>query len=334
MLKHILLAGGLLALAPISQAATDLLVYTALESAQLPAYEAAFEEQNPEIDIRWVRNSTGVVTAKLLAEKANPQADVIWGLAASSLAILKSKAMLQSYAPKQLNTLDPRFRDSANPPAWVGMDVWASAICFNPIEAKKQGISKPTSWQDLTRPEYRGKIVMPNPASSGTGFLSVSGWLQSLGEKRAWAYMDKLDKNVAQYVHSGSKPCKMAASGEYPIGISFEYPGIRLQRLGAPVELVLPKEGLGWDIEAAAIMKGTDKLVAAQKLLDFAVSKTAMRLYGKNFAVLANPDVTVHPEELPTDYADRLVDNDFQWAASHRADILAEWKLRYGSDPS
>ncbi|MEY2345300.1 ABC transporter substrate-binding protein [Proteus mirabilis] len=75
------------------------------------------------------------------------------------------------------------------------------------------GLSKPTSWQDLTKPEYKGKIVMPNPASSGTGFLDVSAWLQIFGEQEGWAYMDKLHQNIGQYVHSGSKPCKMAASG-------------------------------------------------------------------------------------------------------------------------
>ena len=34
------------------------------------------------------------------------------------------------------------------------MDVWAATICFNTIEAEKQGLTKPVSWQDLTKPEY------------------------------------------------------------------------------------------------------------------------------------------------------------------------------------
>ncbi len=37
-------------------------------------------------------------------------------------------------------------------------------------------------------------IVMPNPASSGTGFLTVSGWLQMMGEEEGWAYMDELHR--------------------------------------------------------------------------------------------------------------------------------------------
>uniref|UniRef100_A0A914YUB1 Uncharacterized protein n=1 Tax=Panagrolaimus superbus TaxID=310955 RepID=A0A914YUB1_9BILA len=78
--------------------------------------------------------------------------------------------------------------------------------------------------------------------------------------------MDGLHKNIGAYTHSGSKPCNMAAAGEYTIGVSFDYRGARLKEEGAPLELVFPKEGLGWEIEAAAIMKGTKNLEAAQKL--------------------------------------------------------------------
>jgi len=177
-------------------AKTELTVYTALEAEQLKTYKQAFEQANPDIEIKWVRDSTGIITAKLLAEKDRPQADVVWGLAASSLAILDQQGMLESYAPKGLDKIGKHYRDAANPPAWVGMDVWAATICFNTVEAEKQGLSKPVSWQDLTKPEYKGKIVMPNPASSGTGFLDVSAWLQTFGEKQGWQYMDDLHQNI------------------------------------------------------------------------------------------------------------------------------------------
>ena len=73
----------------------ELTVYTALETDQLKAYEAGFRVAQPDISIKWVRDSTGVITAKLLAEKANPQADVVMGVAASSLALLDKNGMLE-----------------------------------------------------------------------------------------------------------------------------------------------------------------------------------------------------------------------------------------------
>ena len=246
---------GLMLAIPVS--AENLTVYTAVEAEDLKRYAAEFNKDHPDIKIRWVRDSTGIVTAKLLAEKNNPRADIIWGLAATSLMLLQSEGMLQPYAPKGLGKLDSKFRDSANPPSWTGMDAWIAAVCVNTVEAKKNNLPTPTSWMDLTDPVYKGHLVMPNPNSSGTGFLDVSSWLQIYGERGGWQFMDNLHKNIAWYTHSGSKPCKQAARGETPIGISFAFRGAKSKAAGAPLEIVLPKEGVGWDMEATAIVKGT-----------------------------------------------------------------------------
>src|SRR5215510_2565583 len=178
-----------IAIAPAS--AKDLIVYTALEDDQLAAYKSAFEAENPDITINWVRDSTGPITARLLAEKSNRQADVVWGLAATSLLILDREGMLEAYAPSDLKSVKADFRDAADPPKWVGMDAWASAICYNIPEGAAKDVPDPTSWADLLKPEYKGHIVMPNPASSGTGYLTVSAILQLMGEEKGWAYLDK-----------------------------------------------------------------------------------------------------------------------------------------------
>src|SRR5262245_33842436 len=216
----------------VGAAKATLTVYTALEADDLKKYAARFNEDHPDIEIKWVRDSTGVITAKLLAEKANPQADVVWGVSATSLMVLKLEGMLLPYAPKGVEKLDAAFRDRDNPPAWVGMDAYVAVICFNTIEAQKKNLPRPASWQDLTKPVYKGAIVMPNPASSGTGFLQVSAWLQGFGDAEGWKYMDALHQNMAVYTHSGSKPCTMAGAGEYPVGISFEFRAARVKKQG------------------------------------------------------------------------------------------------------
>jgi iron(III) transport system substrate-binding protein len=319
-------AGGALA-----QGKTQLLVYTALETDQLKAYEQGFYAENPGIEIRWVRDSTGVITAKLLAEKANPQADAVMGVAASSLALLDANGMLIPYAPINLDAIMSKYRDAKSPPAWFGMDVWGATVCFNTIEAKKRNIPKPETWKDLTKPDYKGQVVMPNPASSGTGFFDVTAWLALWGEKGGWDYMDKLHANIAQYTHSGSKPCNQAAAGEFVVGISFEYRANSNKAKGAPIDLVFPKEGLGWDLEAFGVHKGTKKLEAAKKLADWASSKNAMILYGKNFAITAQPGVAQPLPNIPKDYEERLVKMDFKKAAESRERILAEWTRRYNA---
>lgn len=314
-----------------AQADTVLKVYTALEEEQLPVYKAAFEKANPGITIEWQRDSTGVITARLLAEKENRQADAVWGLAATSLMLLDKQGMLTGYKPAGFEQIKDDFKDTrTDTPTWVGMDAWASAICFNTVEAAKAGISKPETWADLLKPEYKGHIVMPNPGSSGTGYLDVAGWLQIMGDKGGWDYMDKLHQNISSYLHSGSKPCKAAAAGEYAVGISFAYPGVEQKNQGAPLEIILPKDGIGWDMEATGIMKGTPNMDAAQKLADFAASADANKMYNDSYQVLARKDVDAKvPENYPADEQKLMIKNDFYWAAEHRQEILDEWTKRY-----
>ena len=327
------MALGLLFAATSWAQKSQLLVYTALEVDQLKAYQEGFNKVYPDIDIKWVRDSTGVITAKLLAEKANPPADAVMGVAATSLALMDKQGMLEPFAPLNLDAIMSSYRDKKNPPAWWGMDVWGATVCFNTVEAEKRNIPKPETWQDLTKPVYKGQIVMPNPASSGTGYFDVVAWLSLFGDKNGtgggWKYMDALHENIGQYTHSGSKPCVLAGHGEYVVGIAFEYRANTVKAKGAPIDLVFPKEGLGWDLEAFAIHKGTKNLDAAKKLANWASSKDAMKLYGKNFAITAQPGVASPLPNVPKDYESRLVKLDFEYAANERERILNEWTKRY-----
>ena len=310
---------------------TELLVYTALETDQLKAYTESFQKTNPNIDLKFVRDSTGVITAKLLAEKANPQADAILGVAASSMEIFKAEGLLAPYAPVGFSSLNRKFSEAGNPPAWVGQDVFAAVVCYNTVEGAKKGIPKPETWADLTKPVYKGQITMPNPASSGTGFFDVSAWLQTMGEAGGWKYMDALHENIAQYTHSGSKPCRQSGAGEFVVGISFDFRGNDVKAKGAPVELVFPREGLGWDLEAAGIMKATKKMDAAKKLMDWVATREANEAYAKNFAIVAHPAVKPVLAHIPADLESRLIKNDFAYAAKNRDKILAEWQKRYAA---
>jgi iron(III) transport system substrate-binding protein len=310
--------------------ADKLSVYTALETEQLEPFKKAFEADNPGTEIQWVRDSNGVITARLLAEKDNPQADVIWGVAASSLLILDDMNLLEPYSPPNLPNIKPGFKSAKNPATWVGMDAWMAAICFNTVEAAKHKLPKPSSWADLLNPVYKGHVVMPNPASSGTGFLSVSGWLQMMGDQPGWSYMDKLNDNIAVYTHSGSKPCKMAAAGEYAIGVSIEYTGASLKTKGAPIDVILPSEGSGWDVEATAIMKGAKNMAGAKKLADWAATAKANELYVNYYAVAAVQGVKKDTPNYPPN-AEQMMSKkvDFAVSAKNRDKILAEWTKRY-----
>ena len=96
VVAFISLSLGLLITLPVN-AVTNLTVYTALEAEELEPLRKAFRSEHPDIDIHWVRDSTGIITAKILAEidAGNPQADVFMGTSATSLLVVDGKGMLR-----------------------------------------------------------------------------------------------------------------------------------------------------------------------------------------------------------------------------------------------
>jgi iron(III) transport system substrate-binding protein len=170
---------------------------------------------------------------------------------------------------------------------------------------------------------------MPNPASSGTGYLTVAAWLQIMGEEAGWKFMDDLHKNVPVYTHSGSAPCVQAAKGERIIGIGFDMRGAREKTAGAPIDLILPTEGAGWEMEVSGIVKGRPNVAAAKLVQDWVASREANELYGKYYAIVAHPSVKAAPPNYPANAEKAMVKNDLDWMASNRDRILAEWTKRY-----
>ena len=327
--------GVTLALAAVlssaAQAQSKLTIYTALENDQLASFKAEIEKAVPDVQVNWVRDSTGVITTRFLAEKASPKADMVMGLAASSMLLFKQEGLLESYKPAGVDALKAAFRDPKEPYAWTGMDAYLSVVCFNKPEGEKRKAAAPVSWTDLAKPEFKDQVVMPHPASSGTGYLTIAAWIQVMGEKAAWEFMDKLHQNIAVYTHSGSAPCVQAAKGERMAGIGFDMRGAKEKTNGAPIDIVLPKEGAGWDMEATSIVKGTGSLDAAKKVADWGASKGANELYGKFFAIVAHEGVKAAPANYPSNAEAAMVKNDFSWMAENRERILAEWTKRYES---
>ncbi len=248
------------------------------------------------------------------------------------MMILDRLGLLTPYAPAGLDRILPQFKSDRNPPTWVGIDAWETAFTVNTEELAKLGLKAGDikTYKDLLNPKLRGQIVMSNPSSSGTGFLTVSALLQLNGKdtEAGWDYLAALDKNVAQYVHSGSKPAKMAAAGECAVGISFGYAGLSQKKKGAPVEIIFPAEGSGWDLEANALMKKPQISPAAKTFLDWAVSDSAMELYRRNYPIVAT-GVKEGYEGIEGDPIKQLIANDFAWAAGQRDSILKKWAEKF-----
>jgi iron(III) transport system substrate-binding protein len=329
-LRVILISGCLLAAGCKKSAQTHILVYTALEPEEYSKLQPEFEAAHPDIKLDIFPESTGIVTSKLLAESANPQADVVWGLAATSLLVADQKGLLEPYAPAGVAQISPQFKDSKPVPHWVGIDGFMTAFAVNTAELAKANLPVPKGYLDLIKPEYKGLITMPKPNTSGTGFLCVSGILQIMGENAGWVYLQQLDQNIAKYTSSGSEPAQSAGTGEHPIGISFDFRVLQEVAKGGPLTIVFPVEKSGWEMEANALVKKPNINPAAKVFLDWAISQTAFKFYSANFGIVANPAYMNPPPGFPAHPTEQMIPNNFPWAAANRERILAEWTRRFG----
>jgi iron(III) transport system substrate-binding protein len=315
-----LIAGG------TKEGSNEVVIYTALEEDETSDYLALAEKELPDLDIKWVRYSTGELAAKLIAEKNNPQADLVWGTAVTVLANMND--LFEPYKPEGWNALPAEFKDPNG--YWTAIDMYVAAFCVNTDRLAKKGLEIPRSWEDLTKPEYAGEIIMPNPGSSGTGYLQVSSVLLWKGIKdgseEGWDFLGKLHKNIVEYTNSGSAPAKIASTGEISIGASFGYRVAKQIDSGYPVEIVFPEEGSGYELEANALLKGARNPENAKTFLDWAISKNAMAEYSKYKIMVTLPGVNSKSEiPMPAASEVKLFDMDFVWTAANKTELVEKW---------
>jgi len=327
-----LFAATLLIFAPgTAAAATQLTIYTAVPPSELAVIESAFRSENPEVEIRWVRDATTRILDRLRVERRQPKADIVWGVAASGLAGLAADGYFEPYAPKGFEDLDGRFSDRQTPPRWVGLRVWANALCVNRELMAAANLKTPERWGDLLDPAFKERILALDPSGSRTGLMTISGWMSLWGVDGAWRYMEGLHRNVVIYMQSGNAPCDLVARGLYPVGISYAYRAAKFIAKGRPLELVVPGDGVGWDVEGMAIVQGTPYVEAARVFADWAIGQKALKLQSRGFGLMSRPENPPEVRFYPPKIKEALVPIEFETRAIERERMLAEWRIRFGA---
>lgn len=312
-------------------------VYSALPEDLVQNYLARFQAEHPEIEVHLVTKVTIALFEQLLAEQEAPQADVIWGLAVTSMLPLEWHHLLTSYAPKGVERVAPFFRDANEPPQWVGMSARSVAFCVNRAMLNKQGIPSPDSWEALVDPQYKGLLLIPTPGQTSVGYLLIGVILQHYGDTPGWEYLAQLHDNTAgRYANNASGVCEHVRNGEYAIGITYDYRAFFPD--DKAMAFLLPKEGTGWEMEVNALVRKETIKPAAKLFLDWAISDSAMAEYAKD-RILTGTDVqhdstgAMLADRLSADIVrNHLFDLDIPWIAANRERIQAEWMARFGAN--
>lgn len=319
---------GLITGAVSSAKAEEITVYTSYEEDDFAFFLDVMKQDLPDLKVNVLRLSTGDLAARMLAEASNPQHDAIWGYAVTHLLDPRILDMTEPYKPANFDRVPERLRDPDG--RWFAVTGYLAAFCVNNEVIEREGLPMPTSWADLLKPEFKGQVVMPNAASSGTGYLMIASILQMKGEEEGWKFLKDLDQNMAQYIKSGSKPCNAASQGEYAVGASFALRAVKNVIEGYPITMVIPSEGAGHELEANALMKSSKNKDAAKRFLDWTLSDRAIQAYYDRYEF-----VTIGGGEMPAKYVEAgmpkdiesvLYPMDYAWSAANREKIIEKWQ--------
>ncbi|MDR1807895.1 MAG: ABC transporter substrate-binding protein [Propionibacteriaceae bacterium] len=321
-------AAGEASSAPAVEVSDTLTVYTAMSEDELPAYTTAFKEATG-ITLETVRLSAGEMVTRITAEKENPQAAVAWGGATDSYITLENAGLLDQYTSPEAANFPSQFLDPNGywSPIYVGAIAFA---CNQEWFAEHPDVAEPTSWADLTKAEFKGEIAMAHPSTSGTAYTVLATIFQLMGGQdinstASWDYMKALNANVTQYSKSGSAPVQAAAMGEVAVGVSFAHDILKVIAQGYKLDMTFPSDGTGTEVGAIALIHGgpADELTAAQKFIDFVLSKEGQDLYAENntYRDPVNPEAEVGEGVVTLDKL-KVIDYDAKWAGDNKTTLI------------
>jgi iron(III) transport system substrate-binding protein len=274
--------------------------------------------------------SSGEALERIRAESENPQGDVLFGTTNLSHVNLANDDLTAVYKGDGWTMMpDGAIKDPDG--RWTGFYYGVIGFACSPERLEEMGAECPTSWNDLLDPVYEGEIVIASPAASGTSYTVLSGLSQLYGEEEAFEYYHEFDKNVAQYTESGSAPGKLAAAGEFGIGISFAHDIQVQQDKGLPVLLNFPEEGTPFEIGGISVIKGAKNEAAAQAWVDY-VFTDAFQRYHNDIAhrIPVVPGVALSEGNYGLDDVKLIEGYDpTEWAAE-RDRLVQRWQDEIG----
>jgi iron(III) transport system substrate-binding protein len=303
---------GTAAMVPAStMAAETVVVYSAISTKVMQAFTDGFRKKEPGIEVQVISAGTGELLSRIKAERNNPRGDVFAG--PDTDVFDGSADLYANYASKEAAGFDKAAQHPEG--KYYGLSTNFQVMMIN---TKLMPLDKaPKTWADLAKPEFKGKVLMANPAQSGSAFSQLHQIVGLYG----WDVMDKIIQN-ATFVSSSKLAFQNVAKGEIPIGLTSEFNVVQSKEEGFPVEAIYPTDGTALINDANGLIKGGPNPANAQKFLDYINSKEAHEmLVSIDKRRSARKDVTP-PAGLPSANSIKVVAYDSMGAAkNHDAEL-------------
>ena len=248
----------------------SVIIFTSTEDFRTEHIQKLLKEKFPGYNIAIQVLSTGSHAAKIKAEGTQTEADIILNLETGYLEGLQDTlADLSSF---DISEFLPELV-----PASVRFLPWdksSGAIVIDRAKLESLNLPVPASYQDLLKPAYKGLISMPNPKSSGTGYMFLISLINAMGEASAFSYFDSLAQNILQFTTSGSGPVNALIQGEAAIGLGMTLTAVNaINTRGVSFDLIYFDEGAPNITTGFGIIKGKETRPVVKEVFEYIMTK-------------------------------------------------------------
>ena len=274
-----------------------------------------------DVDVELVGLGTGELISRIIAESANPQADIRWGGVVESYIPIEE--YLASYESPQIPNLQEGTWDEDNF-KWYPFDLEPMVMIYNTEMVEEA----PTAWADLLREEFKGTIASADPVQSSSAFGVIQSIIAAYGQEDGGGYefLEKLVPQLDGKLTSGSSAVyKGVSNGEYAVGLTYEEAALKYIAAGATIDVVYPTEGTGILISPVAMVNGAPNAENAKLFIDYVLSEEAQSQLAAVNRRSSRTDIALPDNFVPTAEIPKA-DYSTEWVVEHTEEFNEVWE--------
>lgn len=297
----------------------------------------SFEEKNG-VKVNLVEGTSSVTFSRLKQEKNAPTIDIaLMDSGISEMAIQEGliEELDSAKIPNTANLIPQGMQKSGDKSYAVALGYWGLGLTYNPEKIK----NPPVSWNDLWKSEYKNKLTIPTPETTGGfPFLMKINELSGGSKDNLNKGFDKVKAlDTVAYFNGSGAGSNLYQSGEATIGAHYGGPVWALKDQGVPIEFVIPKEGVIGAGSYWHIVKGSSNKDLAMKFLDEAITEKAQTgIADQLYLAPVNKNVKLSEKtasRMPYGKGGKIEDisfPDYNLINKHREEWNEQWNKKIG----
>ena len=297
-----------------SSDARSITLYTCVSDTTIGPVIDTFEHDHPGTKVNLYRAPTGDLNARVAGDvrSGGLRADVVWACDPLTMQDYVDQGLVGGWTPATSIAAEYRTSD------YVGV-----ALLYM-VAVSRAGVAPPSSWSDLTGPEYAGGAALPDPAVAASALGALGYFARASGY--GVDFYAQLRKQGAKQVSTPDDVVTGVAEGTYDVGITTANSAYAAKKKGSPIEVSWPTPGAIAIYGPVALVKDPKNAATAKSFISYVTSRrgqTQMSSLGSYPTLAGVPGPT-----KPAGAA--VVSPDWSELAAEKDGLLARYQKIFG----